>query len=356
MDFPQPAVYPSVVVVNITTACNLRCKYCFADCEPSQQREDMTEDVMLAIIREMLVLPESEIITFEFQGGEPTLNIVGIERFISIAEQLKTSSNKTVKYRIESNGTVITDELITLLKKYNMEIGISIDGPMDMTNNARVYEDGTGAFTDIENGIKKLHENGIKVAGSVCTIGKHNASEPIKIVDFFNQIDIGFKPRPANIFGREIVSNTTTKPGEWANVFKTMYRPSKQGNVENFSIHIFEENVYTPIRDYICLRYPCGAAREIISVNPDGTVYPCDGFKGAESFSMGNILNEPIAKMLEKIGLLKCVIVHGNISQNVASVYSAECVALVVILLTVPMVLFGRKTLIVSIVKEFSFS
>ena len=29
LDFPLPADYPSVIVVNITTGCNLRCKYCW---------------------------------------------------------------------------------------------------------------------------------------------------------------------------------------------------------------------------------------------------------------------------------------------------------------------------------------
>lgn len=76
-------------------------------------------------------------------------------------------------------------------------------------------------------------------------------------------------------------------------------------DVENFSIHIFEENVYTPIRDYICLRYPCGAARELVSVNPNGDVFPCDGFKGEEKFVMGNVLNEKIEDMLKKPEILK---------------------------------------------------
>ena len=48
-DFPVPADYPSVIVVNITTGCNLRCKYCFADCGPFKG-ENMTEDVMDATI------------------------------------------------------------------------------------------------------------------------------------------------------------------------------------------------------------------------------------------------------------------------------------------------------------------
>ena len=76
-------------------------------------------------------------------------------------------------------------------------------------------------------------------------------------------------------------------------------------DVENFSIHIFEENVYTPIRDYICLRYPCGAARELVSVNPNGDVFPCDGFKGEKKFVMGNVLNEKIEDMLKKPEILK---------------------------------------------------
>ncbi|MBQ5562790.1 MAG: hypothetical protein IIT39_05340, partial [Clostridia bacterium] len=36
MDFPEPAERPSVIVVNLTMSCNLRCKYCFAACEPGK--------------------------------------------------------------------------------------------------------------------------------------------------------------------------------------------------------------------------------------------------------------------------------------------------------------------------------
>jgi radical SAM protein with 4Fe4S-binding SPASM domain len=119
-------------------------------------------------------------------------------------------------------------------------------------------------------------------------------------LSFFAKTGIEFKPRPANILGREIISMTTTKPGQWAKAYKELYYKSKAAEVTNFAIHIFEENVYTPVRDYICLRYPCGAAREVISVNPDGTVYPCDGFKGEPRFSMGNILEESLDEMLQK--------------------------------------------------------
>lgn len=298
MDFPKPAEYPSVVVVNITTLCNLRCKYCFAGCGPTAG-EFMTDKVMEKIITEMFKMP-TPLVTFELQGGEPLCFLEGMKKFIEIAEVVRAKFNKRAQYRTVTNCTLVSDEFIELAIKYDIKVGISIDGPKDMTNSVRVRQDGTGAFDEIMAGIKKMRDNGVDVDGAVCTVGQHNCHNPEEIVDFFAEYGISFKPRPANILGREIESHTTTKPGEWEDTYKRMYHRSKLLGIENFSIHIFEENVYSPIRDYICLRYPCGAAREVISVNPNGDVFPCDGFKGEQSFVVGNILEEGLADMLNK--------------------------------------------------------
>ena len=73
LDFPLLADYPSVIVANVTTGCNLRCKYCFADCGLFKG-EDMTEEVMKATIHSMLSMPQVKVINFEFQGGEASTN------------------------------------------------------------------------------------------------------------------------------------------------------------------------------------------------------------------------------------------------------------------------------------------
>lgn len=298
LEFPLPAEYPSVVVVNITTDCNLRCKYCFVDCG-SFVGENMTENVMRRTIEEMYKMPNRKV-TFELQGGEPLCNFEGMEHFVEIAEELRQGTDKIVKYRIMTNVTLVDDKFVKLAKKYNINIGVSVDGPGDMTDLSRVDINGKGCFSQVDAGLDFLKKNGLTPDGAVCTIGQHNCKDSYKIVDYFLEKGIGFKPRPANYSGRELEEHTTTKKGEWFEAFKEMYYRSKETGAINFSIHIFEENVYSPIRDYICLRYPCGAAREIITVNPDGSVYPCDGFKGNEPFLMGNILNENLFDMLQK--------------------------------------------------------
>lgn len=303
-DFPLPANYPSVIVVNITTGCNLRCKYCFADCGPFKG-ENMTEDVMDATIDSMLSMPQVKVITFEFQGGEASTNVKGMRTFIEKVESVKHNYDKLVKYRTEINCISVTDDLMDLVKEYNVSVGVSLDGPKYMTDLTRVDINGNGAYDRIERGIKKLRENGIYIDGAVCTVGQHNVKYPRQLMKYFDELGMNFKPRPVNILGREKENNLTTKPGEWAKCFEEMHKMKDEVDIENFSIHIFEENVYTPIRDYICLRYPCGAARELVSVNPDGTVFPCDGFKGEMKFSMGNVLNEKIENMLLKPEVVK---------------------------------------------------
>ncbi len=298
-DFPKPAEYPSVVVVNITTKCNMHCKYCFMNCGDFQG-EDMTTSVIKEMVKQMSEMPQVKQVTLEFQGGEALCNLNGIKKCIEFAENASKKKGMKFKYRIETNGTIVNDEVIELFRRYEIELGISLDGPEEIHDKARVYPNGKGTHNDIMLNLDTLRKAGIDNTGSVCTIGTHNVDFPEEIVDFFSKNNIPFKPRPVNILGRAIKNNMAPDPNKWFEAYRTLYYKSKEKNIENFSVHIFEENTYSPIRDYICLRSPCGAARELISINPNGDVYPCDGFKGVEEFKMGNIMKEKIVDMLNK--------------------------------------------------------
>jgi sulfatase maturation enzyme AslB (radical SAM superfamily) len=196
MNFPKPAEKPSVIVVNLTMDCNLKCKYCFAACEPGKG-ESMGNEVMTRVITQMFTMP-SKLITFELQGGEPLCYFEGMKTFVEIAESLKDQFNKIVKYRTVTNATMITDEFIEFAKKYDVAVCVSLDGDEEMTNQTRVYADGKGAFSEIIKGVHKLKQD-YKIDGAVCTIGQHNMKYAKRIMEFFIDQGISFQPRPANI-------------------------------------------------------------------------------------------------------------------------------------------------------------
>ena len=49
------------------------------------------------------------------------------------------------------------------------------------------------------------------------------------------------------------------------------------------------KNLILPYRPYMCLKSPCGAARNQITVDWDGNIYPCHRFTGLKKFIIGNV-------------------------------------------------------------------
>jgi uncharacterized protein len=296
-NFPKPYDWPSVIILNVTTRCNLACRYCFANC--TEKGQDMTKEVIKRAVEQTFDLPLKKFV-FEFQGGEPLLNFEAIKYCVAFAKQV-CPKDKEVKFRIETNGTLLTEEIAQFLKENNFEVGVSLDGPAELHDGARIYSDGRGSFADAFKGVsilKKYFGAQLNMMGSICVIGPHNISQPKRIVNFFKENGLSFKPLPVNPLGRGEGFKIT--PQAWFNCFKELYLESKKAGVTNFYVNIYEENIFTPLRDYVCLRSPCGMAHEILSVNPNGDVYPCDGFKGVKEFLLGNIMRENLKQILTK--------------------------------------------------------
>ncbi len=296
-ELPKPAEFPCVVILNVTTKCNLACKYCFANCGP-KRGEDIKVEVIERTVKNIINTPYRNFV-FEFQGGEPLLNPDAIEKCCKLALKLLPNGKKCI-FRIETNGTIMNERIIKLTKKYKIVLGITLDGPKTLHDKTRVFPDGKGTFETIVKNIELLKKHNVKINGSVCNINSYNVKYPNEIFDFFRKLKINFKSRPINPMGRGNNKRLIPNTDDWIEMFKTFYELSrKYKKPEIFEVDIYSENVYTPIRDYVCLRFPCGACHEVVNINPNGDVYPCDGFKDTPEFKLGNILDENIESMFK---------------------------------------------------------
>ncbi len=123
----------SVMLKPASSACNLRCKYCFyADlagkrdtfCFGSMSLET-AEDILKNISRDLV---PGDRLTLAFQGGEPTL--VGLEWYRQFVElQKKYLEGIHVEYALQTNGTKLDDQWCQFLHDNRFLVGLSRYGP-----------------------------------------------------------------------------------------------------------------------------------------------------------------------------------------------------------------------------------
>ena len=108
------------------SACNLNCTYCYESPQRDlRQKSAYDLDKIISAVN-------NELFHFTLFGGEPLLMpIQDIERLFKIGFERHGYSS------IQTNGSLITTRHIEVFKKFNVHVGISIDGP-DELNSLRI--------------------------------------------------------------------------------------------------------------------------------------------------------------------------------------------------------------------------
>ena len=157
------------LILKVSSCCNLNCKYCYVFNQGDNSYKNEP-----AIISNSLIGPIVERIkehcethsvnTFLviFNAGEPLLVP---KEFFSQFINLITKSVPDTKFYfgLQTNGTLLTQELFSYLDSLNISIGISLDGTEKASQN-RVYRSNNKcAYPEILRGIKILQKNNIAV-------------------------------------------------------------------------------------------------------------------------------------------------------------------------------------------------
>lgn len=134
--------------------CNIACQYCYQ--HPQRDVEDASNEYDIELMKEA-VLKEGG--NFTLFGGEALMvPIRDLEVLWSWGyEQFGENS-------LQTNGSMITDEHIALFKKYNVKVGMSIDGPgaLNDVRWAGSLERTRKLTQHSEDAIAQLCEEGLK--------------------------------------------------------------------------------------------------------------------------------------------------------------------------------------------------
>jgi uncharacterized protein len=161
------------LVVKIVQRCNLNCSYCYmyqhADQSWRQRPPFMLEETfghLLTRIEEYCDRRPGREMNITFHGGEPML--IGAQRFDRLVSMAVEKLKDRVSLGMQTNGTLVNDEWIEVLKRHNLRVGVSLDGPPEIHDLSRVDHAGRGSYSQVIEGLRRLQEN--RVFSSVLTV------------------------------------------------------------------------------------------------------------------------------------------------------------------------------------------
>ncbi len=242
----RPRLRLGTVALQPTTECNLGCDYCYLPPEDLASRNKMDQSIVSGLAQELEAVaedsPSSEwTLSLVLHAGEPLM--AGLkhlkETHYEPLERLRLA--KRIQHDLQTNGTLITAKACELFQRYDVGLGVSIDGPQ-WANDRRHTPSGKETFTRTMRGIECLtdHELPFSAIGVVSL-----ASIPI-IVDrmdeylqFFNDIganEVGFSIEEQEGSHNVIVDGTATAKIQqfWDTLYAAWEQSSFRPRIRDF--------------------------------------------------------------------------------------------------------------------------
>lgn len=279
-------VIDSIYII-MTNSCNLACDYCFT--KENLSKGHMTFKVANNLINRMkeYLVDYTDDLTVTFYGGEPLLNLDLIQY---VMDSLNEYTN--IKFQIVTNGTLVTPESAEKLAKYNIQVGVSLDGYAELHDAHRKYVNGNGTYSDAQQGIHLLRNAGNEITLSITLTDAiiDNAEAFISWVD-----NIGINKITFNLLRCAFDSYAEAKRyyHKAANFMFCFYQKFKSNGVYEYIIF----NRLKCLYDAKILLAECAAAScNQITVDTSGNIYSCQ-IDRRPSEKLGNVATDAICKI-----------------------------------------------------------
>lgn len=174
-----------LIVIQPTPFCNIDCSYCYLhDRAVSSRMSAQTLGAVLDAVFQSRRLGHR--ITFVWHAGEPlTAGRAFFEHaFAETARRAALGPKRHISHSIQTNGLLLDARWLELFRRYQVQLGLSIDGPKFLHDRHRKTRDGRGTHAAAMRAVKLLEMEGYPFS-ALMVVTREALAHADAIYDFF---------------------------------------------------------------------------------------------------------------------------------------------------------------------------
>ncbi len=297
-----------MMIKPVSSACNMRCKYCFYR-DVSNRREQaeygrMSQEIMEASVASaMASLTSGDRLSLVFQGGEPTL--AGQSFFAEIVQMIeKTRGEIEVSYALQTNGLLLNEEWADFLAEHDFLVGLSLDGYRELHDDVRPDAHGMGTYTRVRANLEMLCQRGVR-CNVLSVLTREMATHPEEMYRFLRKQGIRciqFVPCLGELEQHDASNPWALTPESFGYFYRGLFQEWMQDLREGryISIKLFDDIIHQFAFGCLTACGISGNCRIQYVVESDGSVYPCD-FYALDAYRLGNVRDDSLKNLGMKL-------------------------------------------------------
>jgi uncharacterized protein len=316
--FPLSPKAFNIMLKPVGPVCNLDCTYCYylekKNLYPDNTLFRLSDELLEKFIREYIESQQVPVVTFVWQGGEPS--ILGVDYYRKAVElQKKYANGKTIENSFQTNGTFLTEEFCQFFKENNFLLGISIDGPQHLHDHYRKDNQGRPTWAKVMKGIEMLRKHGVEF-NTLSVVNRKTSKEPLAVYNFLKDIgstfmqfipiverkatitpDDGITLVPHSYTGEARVTEWSVLPEDYGQFLITIFNQWVRTDVGRYYVQMFDVTLanWAGAMPGLCVfSESCGTAAVM---EHNGDVFCCDHYVYDDYF-LGNMHDTPLNEMM----------------------------------------------------------
>ena len=270
----------NTIKINMCNCCNLKCQYCFAnEGTYNHTGQFLSKSTCNSILQFIEKCPSIEYITFF--GGEPFLNYEHIQYLCKEIKEI----NPNIKFLLQTNGTIMNEEIKKMIEMYNIQITLSIDGFREDNDRNRIYKNNKGTYDDIISNFTDLKQYIVAIEATWDGKSRYSKLETAKYLYEIFKCD------------RISICDLFKTDKKFENVNEELKQLKENPYYLNNDIKKFIANFVSKKNSSTY----CSAGSGLLQIDADGKIYPCHLLiDKKDKYCLGNVNDLEFDDLLKK--------------------------------------------------------